>query len=92
MNVITLTNFSTSNLHSNTSSIRIMDKEDTPRELTLVEIIDEHTIRVQEDPTEFATEDGRWRRDTGFGNGFDDVVSSADGVEIKLRLRYACQL
>ena len=70
-NVITLTNFNTSNLHSNTSSIRIMDKEDTPRELTLVEIIDEHTIRVQEDPTEYATEDGEV---FVYGEEVDDFV------------------
>jgi len=48
-----------------------MDKEDTPRELTFLEIIDEHTIRVQEDPTEFATEDGEV---FVYGEEVDDFV------------------
>jgi len=70
-NVITLSNFHTSNLHSNTSSIRIIDKDDTLREITLVEIIDEHSIRVEEDITELATEDNEV---FVYGEEVDDFV------------------
>jgi len=70
-NVITLSNFHTSNLHSNTSSIHIIDKDDTLREITLVEIIDEHSIRVEEDITELATEDNEV---FVYGEEVDDFV------------------
>jgi len=48
-NVITFTNFNTSNLEANATTIRVMTKEDKPENVTIVEVMDEHTIRVEED-------------------------------------------
>jgi len=49
-NVITFTNFNTSNLESNaTTLIRVMGIDDEEHDIHLVEVIDEHTIRVEED-------------------------------------------
>ena len=49
-NVITFTNFNTSNLESNaTTLIRVIGIDDEDHDIHLVEVIDEHTIRVEED-------------------------------------------
>jgi hypothetical protein len=49
-NVITFTNFNTSNLESNaTTLIRTKGIDGQDRDIHLVEVIDEHTIRVEED-------------------------------------------
>jgi len=49
-NVITFVNFNTSNLESNaTTLIRTKGIDDKEHDLHLVEVIDEHTIRVEED-------------------------------------------
>jgi hypothetical protein len=49
-NVITFTNFNTSNLESNaTTLIRTKGIDDQDHDIHLVEVIDEHTIRVEED-------------------------------------------
>jgi hypothetical protein len=51
-NVITFTNFNTSNLESNaTTLIRTTGIDDEDHDIHLVEVIDEHTIRVEEDLT-----------------------------------------
>ena len=53
-NVITFTNFNTSNLESNaTTLIRTTGIDDEDHDIHLVEVIDEHTIRVEEDLTEW---------------------------------------
>jgi len=52
-NVITFTNFNTSNLEANATTIRVMTKEDKEERVTLAEVIDEHTIRVEEDLTDW---------------------------------------
>jgi hypothetical protein len=53
-NVITFVNFNTSNLESNaTTLIRTKGIDDKDHNLHLVEVIDEHTIRVEEDLTEW---------------------------------------
>ena len=53
-NVITFTNFNTSNLESNaTTLIRTKGIDEKDHDIHLVEVIDEHTIRVEEDLTEW---------------------------------------
>ena len=51
-NVITLTNFNTSTLVSNTSTISVYDIENKKHSISINEIIDDHTIRVEEDLNE----------------------------------------
>jgi hypothetical protein len=48
-NVITFTNFNTSQLEDSTSIIRIIDIDNKDHDIHLAEVIDEHTIRVEED-------------------------------------------
>jgi hypothetical protein len=52
-NVITFTTFNTSNLESNVATIQIMDTGKITRDATVVEVIDEHTIRVAENLDEW---------------------------------------
>ena len=53
-NVITFTNFNTSNLESNaTTLIRTKGIDGKDHDIHLAEVIDEHTIRVEEDLTEW---------------------------------------
>jgi len=53
-NVITFTNFNTSNLESNaTTLIRTKGIDGEDHDIHLAEVIDEHTIRVEEDLTEW---------------------------------------
>jgi hypothetical protein len=53
-NVITFTNFNTSNLESNaTTLIRTTGIDGEDHDIHLAEVIDEHTIRVEEDLTEW---------------------------------------
>jgi hypothetical protein len=47
-NVITFSNFNTSNLETN-ATIQVMSKDDEEKRVTIAEVIDEHTIRVNED-------------------------------------------
>jgi hypothetical protein len=54
-NVITFTNFNTSNLESNaTTLIRTMGADGIEHDIHLEEVIDGHTIRVKEDLTNFS--------------------------------------
>jgi len=53
-NVITFTDFNTSKLEANaTTLIRTMGADNKDHDIHLVEVIDEHTIRVKEDLTEW---------------------------------------
>ena len=52
-NVITFTNFDTSTLESNASVIKVYDTKDEEHLITLNKVIDEHTIRVEEDLSEW---------------------------------------
>jgi hypothetical protein len=52
-NVITFTNFNTSNLESNASTIRSYGKDDAMRLLKITEVIDEHSVRVDQDLSEW---------------------------------------
>jgi hypothetical protein len=48
-NVITFSNFDTSNLEANATTIQVQTAADMEESVTIAEIIDEHTIRVEED-------------------------------------------
>ena len=52
-NVITFTNFDTSTLVSNASVLKIFDVKEVEHMITINEVIDEHTIRVEEDLSEW---------------------------------------
>ena len=56
-NVITFTNFNTNDLLSNTTIIQAQLFKGENKDLTISEIIDEHSIRVEEDLTEMLHED-----------------------------------
>jgi hypothetical protein len=47
-NVITFSEFNTSNLESNATILQAMDESDQTRDLTLVKIIDDKTIEIKE--------------------------------------------
>ncbi len=51
-NAITFTNFHTSNLDATSNTLVVYEGGDTRKELTIVEIVDEHTIRVDTDIAE----------------------------------------
>jgi hypothetical protein len=48
-NVITFTNFNTSDLEANATTIQVQTAADMEESVTIAEIIDEHAIRVEED-------------------------------------------
>jgi hypothetical protein len=48
-NVITFTNFDTSNLESNAMVLKVYDEDDTEHLINIAEVIDGHSIRVDED-------------------------------------------
>ena len=48
-NVITFTNFDTSNLESNAMVLKVYDVDDTEHLVNITEVIDGHSIRVDED-------------------------------------------
>ena len=52
-NVITFTNFNTSNLESNASVIKTIGIGDQEHRVNIAEVVDEHTIRVEEDLSEW---------------------------------------
>ena len=51
-NVITFTNFTTTQLNNHTSKIKLMEADGGETYANIVEVIDDHTIRVDEDLTE----------------------------------------
>ena len=48
-NVITFTNFDTSNLESNAMVLKVYDEDDTEHLINIAEVVDEHSVRVDED-------------------------------------------
>ena len=48
-NTITFTNFHTSNLDATSNTLVVYEGGDTRKDLTIVEVVDEHTIRVDTD-------------------------------------------
>jgi hypothetical protein len=52
-NVITLTNFDTSTLHSNSMVLKVYDIENKEQLVNIAEVVDEHSVRVDEDLSEW---------------------------------------
>jgi hypothetical protein len=53
-NVLNFINFDTSSLSSNTSNIQVVSIDGKQTEVSIVEVVDEHTIRVSQNVTELA--------------------------------------
>jgi hypothetical protein len=53
-NVLNFINFDTSSLSSNTSNIQVVSIDGKQTEVSIAEVVDEHTIRVSQDVTELA--------------------------------------
>ena len=51
--MITFTNFDTSNLESNAMVLKVFDKDDTEHLINIAEVVDEHSVRVDEDLSEW---------------------------------------
>jgi hypothetical protein len=56
-NVITLTNFDTSTLESNAMVLKVYDTENKEHLVNIAEVIDGHSVRVNEDLTEWTEDD-----------------------------------
>ena len=52
-NVITFTNFNTSNLEANSNTIEVLTVKDETNRITHAQVIDEHSIQVEEALTEW---------------------------------------
>ena len=52
-NTVTFTNFNTSNLEGTNCKLIAYLAEDKREELTITEVLDEHTVRVEEDMSEW---------------------------------------
>ena len=55
--MITFTNFDTSNLESNAMVLKVYDVDDKEHLINIAEVIDGHSIRVDEDLTEWSEDD-----------------------------------
>ena len=79
-NIITFTTFNTINLTTNTSTIEIRGKDNSPREVKIVEVMGDHTVRVDTDLTEWCgdvDENGELIEGNGifvYGEKVDDFV------------------
>jgi hypothetical protein len=69
-NVITFTNFDTSNLESNAMVLKVYDLNDTEHLVNIAEVIDGHSIRVNEDLSEWTEDDKIFV----YGQQVDDFV------------------
>ena len=69
-NVITFTNFDTSNLESNAMVLKVYDVDDTEHLVNITEVIDRHSICVDEDLTEWTEDDKIFV----YGQQVDDFV------------------
>ena len=69
-NVITFTNFDTSNLESNAMVLKVYDVDDTEHLVNITEVIDGHSVRVDEDLTEWTEDDKIFV----YGQQVDDFV------------------
>jgi len=76
-NVITFTNFNTSNLEANASTIEVIAANNRHEKITVEEIIDEHTIRVKEDLSEMTHVDNQLFI---YGQVVDDFVFLKKGA------------
>ena len=75
-NVITFTNFDTSNLESNAMVLKVYDEDDTEHLVNIVEVVDEHSVRVDEDLTEWigTVEGSEGDKIFVYGQQVDDFV------------------
>ena len=69
-NVITFTNFDTSNLESNAMVLKVFDKDDAEHFVNITEVVDEHNVRVDEDLSEWTEGDKIFV----YGQQVDDFV------------------
>ena len=87
-NVITFTNFNTSNLNANSTVINIRTVTNGDERVTLANVIDEHTIQVVEDLSKFTgsvDENGNVITETittTYTQEEYDAVESKDGINI----------
>jgi len=56
-NVITFTNFDTSNLESNAMVLKLYDVDDAEHLVNITEVVDEHSVRVDKDLSEWTEDD-----------------------------------
>ena len=75
-NVITFTNFDTSNLESNAMVLKVYDEDDTEHLVNIVEVVGEHSVRVDEDLTEWigTVEGSEGDKIFVYGQQVDDFV------------------
>ena len=59
-NTVTFTNFNTSNLEGTNCTLITYLAEDKQKEIHITEVIDEHTVRVEEDMSEWGAEVFVW--------------------------------
>ena len=66
-NVITFTNFDTLNLESNAMVLKVFDKDDTEHLVNIAEVIDDKSLRIEEDLS-------KWTQLFVYGQRVDDFV------------------
>ena len=69
-NVITFANFDTSNLESNALVLKVFDKYDKEHLINIAEVVDEHSVRVDVDLSEWTEDDKIFV----YGQQVDDFV------------------
>jgi WD40 repeat protein len=75
-NVITFTNFDTSNLESNAMVLKVFDVDDAEHLVNITEVVDDHSVRVDEDLTEWigTVEGSEGDKIFVYGQQVDDFV------------------
>lgn len=66
-NVLTFTNFDTSTLESNAMVLKVFDKDDTEHLINIAEVIDDKSLRIEEDLS-------KWTKLFVYGQQVDDFV------------------
>ena len=66
-NVLTFTNFDTSTLESNAMVLKVFDKDDTEHLINIAEVIDDKSLRIEEDLS-------KWTKLFVYGQRVDDFV------------------
>jgi len=66
-NVLTFTNFDTSTLESNAMVLKVFDKDDTEHLINITEVIDDKSLRIEEDLS-------KWTQLFVYGQRVDDFV------------------
>ena len=75
-NVITFANFDTSNLESNALVLKVFDKYDKEHLINIAEVVDEHSVRVDVDLSEWTgtVEESEGDKIFVYGQQVDDFV------------------